>query len=786
MKNLKTIVCCFLFLGIFHNSFAQAEKNHWYFGSNAYIDFTSGSPVVGNGNLNTSEGCATVSTSNGALLFYTDGIFVYDINGNQMPNGSGLKGDPSSTHSALVVPNPCDINIYYIFTTTSIGQDGMYYYEVDLTLNGGLGDIVVGSETLLLIDATEKIAAVKNTNGEDFWVTTTRLSTGFTEIYTWGVTLNGVSLTPNIFTSTHSTTLGDPFYGDIGNYPGQLKFNTDGTLLAAAQLYVDKEIDLYTFDATTGTATSFVTNITTSGFPYGVEFSPNGNYLYTTSYFSKNAYQFDITNPTSIPAPNILGSIAGARGGALQLSPNTLSIYVANSNTNTMGEITAINTAGATYSGGAITLQAGTQCRLGLPTFISGIQGFSSNCLSLDPFQNAIPNLASQTVADEIEGIGFSGLDKEYGDFDNDGDIDILYTKINPSSNSPELHVLINNAGIGNPPSYSVPGVNLNVDFCYSHRLFDWNNNGWNDVIVYGHNGGVYVFLNDQAGGLNLAPITLLQGTVHFTYIDQVLIEVGDLNNDGLPDLLLSGQSQEIPGTVYFENTGGNTFILPAPQVWTPGVGITNPFIPENGGSYPTPEIYDADCDGDLDLFISDPLIGPPIGGGRVLLYENNGGLTSNTLPDVAITGVNNQFGFNDDIDPNSLLRCDWVIMRIVDYDTSGCPIAISYNPCNGEFLYYDQDCSCTALLTTNDFDANSDKSTIILHPNPANNVFSIHSKITQKIDGVTLYNIQGQVVASFSKNEEQRYNISQLNSGLYVVKIISEGKITLKKLIKK
>ena len=68
---------------------AQGEANIWYFGQNAGIDFNSGSPVaLTNGQLVTDEGCATISNSSGQLLFYTDGITVYNRNHSIMVNGS--------------------------------------------------------------------------------------------------------------------------------------------------------------------------------------------------------------------------------------------------------------------------------------------------------------------------------------------------------------------------------------------------------------------------------------------------------------------------------------------------------------------------------------------------------------------------------------------------------------------------------------------------------------------------------------------------------------------------
>jgi hypothetical protein len=100
----------YLFLLIIFTSlfgFSQGEANHWYFGNKAGLDFTSGTPVVDlNGQINTLEGCAVLSTPSGQLLFYTDGVTVYDRNHQVMPNGTGLFGDSSTTQSATILQKP--------------------------------------------------------------------------------------------------------------------------------------------------------------------------------------------------------------------------------------------------------------------------------------------------------------------------------------------------------------------------------------------------------------------------------------------------------------------------------------------------------------------------------------------------------------------------------------------------------------------------------------------------------------------------------------------------------
>ena len=83
---------------------AQNEGNIWYFGYGAGIDFNSGSPVpISDGQLNTEEGCASISDENGDLLFYTDGTTVYNKSHSPMVNGTNLLADSSATQSSIIL-----------------------------------------------------------------------------------------------------------------------------------------------------------------------------------------------------------------------------------------------------------------------------------------------------------------------------------------------------------------------------------------------------------------------------------------------------------------------------------------------------------------------------------------------------------------------------------------------------------------------------------------------------------------------------------------------------------
>lgn len=157
--------------------FAQHENNLWYFGNNAGLDFSSGSPVpISGGQTFVYEGTAVAcDDTTGNLLFYTDGMTVWNSNHQQMPNGFGLNGHTSSTQSAIIVPNPAG-TLYYIFTTGSAvgyngGFAGLCVSTVDMSLNSSLGDVTVKNQ-VLLAQSTEKLVAVRDDYCEGYWVIT--------------------------------------------------------------------------------------------------------------------------------------------------------------------------------------------------------------------------------------------------------------------------------------------------------------------------------------------------------------------------------------------------------------------------------------------------------------------------------------------------------------------------------------------------------------------------------------------------------------------------------------
>ncbi len=335
----KTITLFLLFIGL--HSYSQKQANIWYFGQNAGIDFNFTPPkALLDGELSTLEGCSTFSDANGNLLFYSDGITVWDKNHDIMTYtdgslGNNLLGDPSAAQSGMIIPKPLSDSIYYLFTVTDNNSSkGFNYYTIDMSLNGGSGQLIdENSDGSFFVELqggnwTEKVAAVKGQDCNTFWVVTA-FNNNF---YSYLVDSNGVDSTPII--SNVSTRVDER---------GYLKLSPDGTKLAVANQGPEEAI-LYNFNSLTGEVINdeifVVGGFPGDGQPYGAEFSVDSKKLYisTVSDFrfpntppvDYKLFQFDLT-ATNIPDSKFLiheqigGSIEYPEGGfrgAIQLGPD--------------------------------------------------------------------------------------------------------------------------------------------------------------------------------------------------------------------------------------------------------------------------------------------------------------------------------------------------------------------------------------------------------------------------------------------------------------------------------
>lgn len=303
---------------------AQGERNIWYFGDTAGLDFNSGAPVaLMNGALITDEGCSSICDANGNLLFYTDGTTVWNSDHEVMQGGTGLGGGASSTQSATIVPVPGDPDRYYLFSLApNTTPAGLSYSVIDMSMNGGLGEVTVPNIHLYGA-TTERITVVPHANGTDRWVITRRLWNGGFRCYL--ATGSGI-------TGPVDSPVGIDIEGGGTAYIGCMRADPYGSRIAVAHHTVGME--LLHFDNTTGLLSDPILfpDTIASYSVYGLEFSASGRFLYASAYAGNNGLirQYDVTtgSPETIGASLHTFQTGPYPPGTLQMGPDGR-IYVA-------------------------------------------------------------------------------------------------------------------------------------------------------------------------------------------------------------------------------------------------------------------------------------------------------------------------------------------------------------------------------------------------------------------------------------------------------------------------
>ena len=368
---MKKSLTAFVLLFTLTSLYGQNEDNYWIFGmpntvgvnTPITLDFsssiTSPDPEPGTfaNSIHTAPNPNDISSSNnislglegtvvathplsGELLFYTDGDNVYDKNHNDITPSGGLGGHKSSGQPAAVCWNPDNSsNSFYIFsnptstspnsptlgTVTGLGPITFRIYNID---NGTFSQEyqlpTLSSDQGVSPNVSEGLLVISNPIDENsFWLITHIYGTNTYRVYpitTAGIDLPveysfgpsypdpGVTQGVGSFTFHHESirgNFGEFAIGTSGAYSGTGAVLTNG------------------FDATTGIFQNNVL-IASSGeanLELGVEFSPNGRYLYYslseyTNLTNGGIYQYDILSNTSTQV------VSNLRTSGMKLGPD--------------------------------------------------------------------------------------------------------------------------------------------------------------------------------------------------------------------------------------------------------------------------------------------------------------------------------------------------------------------------------------------------------------------------------------------------------------------------------
>lgn len=88
-----------------------------------------------------------------------------------------------------------------------------------------------------------------------------------------------------------------------------------------------------------------------------------------------------------------------------------------------------------------------------------------------------------------------------------------------------------------------------------------------------------------------------------------------------------------------------------------------------------------------------------------------------------------------------------------------------------------------TEVIENLSTDEYSFQNALTIYPNPTNEYFKVEKSNNVNIESIKIYNISGKLVKEFTESE--RYNVSDLNSGFYFLRIKTVKSQTIKKLVK-
>jgi gliding motility-associated-like protein len=270
----------------------------WCFYNNIKLKFHGGSltqsaivPSV----LPFGKGCASISDVDGNLVMFTNGMKLWDK--NVFALSSNLDGDLGSTQTALFVPNPQENGVYYLFTThllypAPVNTKGLNVLTFDI--NNAITSDTSPIKRHLLDKTAEKLTGVRHANGYDYWVVAHGWDNN--SFYSYRVTSAGVdsnAVVSNVG-MVHSGTLASR------NSAGYMKLSPDGSRLALVNMGMNV-IEWFDFDHSSGTVSNVrQIPLPDAGLLYGLEFSPNNNFLYFTTVnittnTTNNLYQVDLS-----------------------------------------------------------------------------------------------------------------------------------------------------------------------------------------------------------------------------------------------------------------------------------------------------------------------------------------------------------------------------------------------------------------------------------------------------------------------------------------------------------
>ena len=268
--------------------FSQKIYNTWFFGYHSGFDFNTSPPTpLTNPLIEADEPpyyTSSICDASGNLLFFTNGIKVWNASGSEMPKLLGRwPWEFDNRVLPLICPYPENDSLYYLFTVgkgSGFNARKFLFTTINMVANDKAGEIVYPQPstltnyfTRLANNASFMLAGTTHCNQRDTWIVS--IANG---------ALNSFLISPGQISTTPVTTSLPVPQSTLDDGYSNIKFSANGEKLVIP-IVQQNEMLVYDFNNLTGVFSNPVLlHLPSKELLEDVELSPAGSKLYYGSY----------------------------------------------------------------------------------------------------------------------------------------------------------------------------------------------------------------------------------------------------------------------------------------------------------------------------------------------------------------------------------------------------------------------------------------------------------------------------------------------------------------------